>query len=175
MAESTDQEQFVRHITEHQNRLFAYVFSLLGDHTRAADVLQETNMVLWRKHEEFRPGAAFLPWAFTIARFQVMANTRDAGRDRSVLNTELVELLSVEVEVQAGQFEDRRIALRHCLQTLNDDQRQLVESRYFGAKSIRDLSESLNRGASAVKVALLRARRHLADCIEQQLASEGSR
>lgn len=175
MAESPDHEQFVRHITEHQNRLFAYIFSLLGDHARAADVLQETNMVLWRKLGEFRAGAPFLPWAFAIARFQVMANTRDKNRDRCVLDSDLVELLSVEAETQADRFEETRVALRGCLQNLTDDNRQLVEMRYFKSLSINELATSLKRGTSAVKVALLRARRQLADCIENQLATEGTR
>ena len=31
MAESEITEQFVRQLTEHQNRLYGYVYSLLGD------------------------------------------------------------------------------------------------------------------------------------------------
>ncbi|MDF1745393.1 MAG: sigma factor, partial [Gimesia sp.] len=49
MDQSDNTEQFVQQLTENQNRLYGYVYSLLGDHSRAEDVLQETNLVLWRK------------------------------------------------------------------------------------------------------------------------------
>ncbi len=68
-----DSEPFVRLMTEHQGRLFAYVYSLLGNPDAANDVLQEVNVVLWRDSKEFRPGTNFKAWSFRIAHFQVMA------------------------------------------------------------------------------------------------------
>ena len=55
MPQPDTTEQFVQQLAEHQSRLFGYVYSMLGDHSRAADVLQETNLVLWRKNAEFDP------------------------------------------------------------------------------------------------------------------------
>ena len=49
-------EQFVQLLTENQNRIYGYIYSLLGNFERSADVLQETNLVLWRKNSEFRMG-----------------------------------------------------------------------------------------------------------------------
>ncbi len=40
MNQSEKSEHFVQLLAEHQNRIFGYVFSLLGDHNRAADVVQ---------------------------------------------------------------------------------------------------------------------------------------
>ena len=57
-------DDFVQQLTANQNRLYGYIFSLLGDHHRANDVLQETNMVLWRKAAEFQTDRDFIPWAF---------------------------------------------------------------------------------------------------------------
>ena len=74
MSASDKTEQFVQQLAENQNRLYGYVYSLVGDHAQAADVVQETNMVLWRKLDEFDPQRPFLPWAFTIGRFQVLAH-----------------------------------------------------------------------------------------------------
>ena len=50
-------EHFIQSLTESQNRLYGYIYSLVGDHHAAADVLQECNLVLWRKFGEFREGA----------------------------------------------------------------------------------------------------------------------
>ena len=172
MAESDKTEQFVQLLAEHQNRLYGYVFSLLSDHTRAADVLQETNMVLWRKIDEFQPDRAFLPWAFGIARFQVLAHIRDQKRDRLLLDTALATAICVEVEKQAGQIDRLQSALRPCMESLTTGNRDLVEKRYLRSMSIADIAAAVNRTVSAVKVALLRSRQHLAQCIQVRLAGE---
>lgn len=174
MTDAAKTEQFVQQLAESQNRLYGYVYSLLGDHSAAADVLQETNLVLWRKLDEFNASKPFLPWAFAIARFQVLACIRDRKRDRLLLDAELAEALAGAVEQQASRLPETRTALRTCLGTLSDGNRALIEQRYFEGKSIAELCESLGRKASAVKVSLLRVRRALAECVERRLASEGS-
>lgn len=166
-------EHFVRQLTENQNRLYGYVYSLLGDHTRAADVVQETNLVLWRKIDEFDVARPFLPWAFAIARYQVLAHLRDHKRDRLLLDAELAESLSGEAERQAAQIDSVRDALRPCLQQLTEANRNLIRDRYQRGLAIVDLASTLDRSVSAVKVALLRIRRQLAECVQKRLAAEG--
>ena len=172
MEEPEKTEQFVGQLTEHQNRLYGYVYSLLGDHSRTADVVQETNLVLWRKIGEFQPEKPFLPWAMAIARFQVLAHLRDRSRDRLLLDAELAETLSEQAERQASQVEAVREALRPCMQLLTPANRDLVDRRYFRAMSVADVAEAVNRSAGSVKVALLRIRRQLAECVQRRLAGE---
>ena len=166
-------EKFVQQITENQTRLYGYVFSLLGDHSRAADVVQETNLLLWRKIDEFDPAKPFLPWAFAIARFQVLAHLRDHKRDRLLLDAELAETLSDEAERQAEDIDAVREALRPCMQQLSSTNRELIERRYVRAMPIAEVASAVNRTAGAIKVALLRIRRQLAECVQKRLAAEG--
>lgn len=165
-------EAFVGQLTNSQTQLYGYVYSLLGDHSRAADVLQETNLVLWRKLDEFQPHRPFLPWAFAIARFQVLAHLRDHKRDRLLLDAELAETLSPHVERQLASLPDDAASLQLCLQKLSSDHRQLIEKRYFRSMSIRGVAEDVNRSVSSVKVTLLRIRRQLAECLQRR-ALEG--
>ncbi len=173
MTDTGKTEYFVQQLAEHQNRLYGYVFSLVGDHSRAADVLQETNIVLWRKIDEFQVDKPFLPWSFAIARFQVLAHLRDQKRDRLLLDAELAEAMSEECERYATQLDQFRTSLRPCMDTLTERNRKLVEHRYFRSMSIAEIAQTVERTASSIKVALLRARRHLAECIQMRMATEG--
>lgn len=170
MTESEKTEFFVQQIAEHQNRLFGYIYSMLGDHARASDVVQETNLVLWRKKDEFRSGEPFLPWALAIARFQVLAHVRDRGRDRCLLDAELVAALADETEQQVEHLETIQQSLRLCLAELTPNNRDLIQRRYFRSASINEIASALDRGVSSVKVALLRVRRRLAECVRQRMA-----
>lgn len=174
MNQTDNSEQFVRQLTEHQNRIYGYVYSLLGDHSKASDVVQEVNLVLWRKISEFDADRPFLPWAFSIARFQVLAHIRDSQRDRLLIDTELAQQLCAESEKQSEQFESVRIALRSCMQQLTSTNRMLIESRYFRSMKVAEVAKASNRTTSAVKVALLRARQQLAECVQNKIATEDS-
>ena len=173
MMDPEQQQQFVVQLTEHQNRVYGYIFSMLGDHTRAADVLQETNLVLWRRSKEWSPGAPFLPWAFAVARFQILAFMRDRKRERCLLDTELVETLSGDVAAESTRLEESRDALRNCLTRLSEQNRELIQLRYYRGNSIGAIAEALQRSVEAIKVSLLRIRRSLHGCISKQLASPG--
>ncbi len=163
-------EKFIQSLTECQNRLYGYVFSLLGNHHAAADVLQECNLVLWRKVAEFREGAEFLPWAFGIARFQVLAHLRDEKRKHArFVDAELVEVLHEEIAEQAGHFDDMQEALRHCVPLLAPSSRELIKSRYVDNLALQAIADATNRKLSAVKVALMRVRLALRECIEREM------
>ncbi|WP_085979977.1 sigma-70 family RNA polymerase sigma factor [Rhodopirellula sallentina] len=169
MTAENKTEQFVQHLTEHQTRLYGYVYSLLGNHSRASDVVQETNLVLWRKIDEFDPGKPFTPWAFGIARYQVLSNIRDHGRERLLVDSELAEQLSGVLEIEMERLDDYRVPLRTCLGRLDEENRALIHRRYFREQSIADIAESVGRTNGAVKVALTRVRQKLFKCVSQQL------
>jgi DNA-directed RNA polymerase specialized sigma24 family protein len=64
-----ESEEFLRLLTDSQGRLFAYFAAALGDFDRANEVLQETNLVMWRKSGEFEMGSNFNAWSYRIAYF----------------------------------------------------------------------------------------------------------
>ena len=175
MSQSDHSENFVRQLTEHQNRIYGYVYSLLGDHSRASDVVQEVNLVLWRKISEYDSDRPFLPWAFAIARFQVMAHIRDRQRDRLLLDEELAKQLCDETENQSEHFESIQIALRSCMNQLTANDKALVHHRYYRGMSVAEVASATEKSVSAVKVALMRARQSLAACVQSKVAGEQQR
>lgn len=66
-----------------------------------------------------------------------------------------------------------RAALRPCIELLTPANRELIERRYFRAMSVAEVAEAVNRTIGSIKVALLRTRRQLADCVPKRIAAEG--
>ena len=66
--------EFVERLTEAQSALYGAIYTLLAGNAEVADVLQETNRVLWRKASTYDPTRPFLPWALAVARFEVLAH-----------------------------------------------------------------------------------------------------
>ena len=95
--------QFGQHLTGCQSALYAFITTLLGGAEGARDVLQETNLTLWKKAAEYDPRQPFLRWAYTFARFQAMAWRQKRARSRLVLDEALMEQVAEEVtERSAG-------------------------------------------------------------------------
>ena len=161
-------DAFVQLMTEHQGRLYAYVLSLVGDPDQANDVLQETNLVLWRTAGEFQMGSNFRAWAFRIAHFQVMAHRQRQLRDRLVFDDEMLVVLDPAAKAVDETYEERQERLTACLEKLPESQRELLRQRYADGLSLQAIAESVRRTANAVAQTLFRVRRTLIDCVTRR-------
>lgn len=174
MSTQTPREQFVRQLTECQQNLYAYILSLVQDVDRAQDVLQETNLVLWRKAESEPQIMNFQAWAIEVSRYQVMAHLRDRGRDRHLYQPALLELLADDAADRLDGIDDRRRALQNCLGKLTKSQRELIERRYARNQKVQEIAEAMRRPAGVVAQKFYRIRKSLLTCIQRTLGSPGS-
>ena len=168
-------EQFVADLTDSQPRLFAYILSLLRNADEARDVLQETNLVLWKKLAEFADVRSFEAWSTKIAYFQVLAFRRDRGRDRHEFNDQLLGQVAEAAEEAAGQTNARLRFLHGCIERLPDRQRRLVADRYGKQLAVKELARTMGKTPAALGMTLYRVRQTLMECIESRLQSEGAR
>jgi RNA polymerase sigma-70 factor (ECF subfamily) len=172
MAEKRD--EFIIQLTAAQSSLWAYVFSLLPDHVAAQDVLQETNLTLWRKSADFQRGTNFFSWACQVAYFHVLSHRRRVRRDRLVFGDEVVAYLAERQAERAAELSDRLVALRRCLEKLPRASRHLLEQRYAPGGSVKNLADTDQRSVAAVSQLLYRIREKLLKCIETARTAEGA-
>jgi RNA polymerase sigma-70 factor, ECF subfamily len=166
-------ERFVEEVIASQPRLFAYILTLLPDPHDASDVLQQTNMALWRDSGRFVEGTNFVAWALRTAYFKVLEHRQKSGRNRRRFSETMLENLARESQVYVGEQEDDRLAaMRQCLETLPARQREMLRRRYGQGESVRALAASQGQAASALATALFRIRRALWNCIQQRLSVE---
>ena len=167
----TDATQtFPEVLASHQQRLLSYIISLLGDADSAWDVLQETNLVLLKKRDEFQPGTSFLNWALTVAQFQTMAWLRNQKRSRLIVTADIVGLLADDAAtLEAKDGQPQEDALKSCLESLTAGHRELVHLRYAKSLKLADLAEQTGRSVNALKQLFFRLRASLANCIKQRL------
>ena len=135
-------EAFVAQLTAAQGNLYAYVCALLGGTRDAADVLQETNLVLWRKAHEFDSARDFTAWAHKFAYLQVMAHREKRTRDRHVSNfsADTLGKMAAKLETYSGEFAQRVRLLDECIKKLSDYQRELIRLRYVERLGVKTIS-----------------------------------
>lgn len=165
-------EILVQLLTSNQARLFSFIFALMSDPHHARDVLQETNLVIWRKAHEFPNVKNFWGWASRIAHFKVLSYYRGQQRDRLVFDENLLQDLAEVATRQIQEGEIRSKALRSCVRKLRKAEIELVQSRYSAGISVKLLAAQLGQSADAVGMRLYRIRQVLMQCVERYLARE---
>ncbi|QNN23824.1 sigma-70 family RNA polymerase sigma factor [Planctomycetales bacterium ZRK34] len=164
--------QFVRTLTAHQSRLYAFILAMVGDHHAAGDVLQETNVVLWEKADEAMAADDFGAWAYRVAHFQVLAWRQKRSRDRLVFDERVLAALAEDGIEIAEQSDRRQDALSQCLSKLPEDARRLIQRRYGLGESVAQIADQVQRSIAATNQWLYRIRRDLLRCIETRISRE---
>jgi RNA polymerase sigma-70 factor, ECF subfamily len=167
-------DEFVQLFTKWQRRLFLFILAQVPELANAEEILQETNLVVWRKSHMYRPGTNFFAWSCRIAVLEVLKH-RERSRRRGIsLSEGLLELIARDAEVNVDSLEERRRALLSCLSRLAPADRELVRRRYAPGESGKSVAKNLGRPANSVYQSLSRIRRTLLECIKRRLAAEGS-
>lgn len=160
--------EYSQMITRIQKSLYAFILSLLPNRNEAEDILQETNLILCKKANEFDPKGHFQGWAFKIARFQVMKHLTKTKRSRLQFATDIIEEVAVE-EFDTKKIQVFQKTLSVCYDLLPSKMQMIANLRFKNEESIKSISKIVNRPMGAISSTLFRIRQKLADCVQEKL------
>lgn len=163
-------QEFVALLTAHQGPILAYIRSLMPGFSGASDILQQVNMVLWKKRETFELGTNFKAWSFTVARNMVSTQRRKLKRGAwLVFDEDLAERFAAEFEEDDESLDRAHRALAHCVGQLRPHDLELLQKRYAEEIGLEDYARILGRSPGTLKARLFKIRATLRRCIELQL------
>jgi RNA polymerase sigma-70 factor (ECF subfamily) len=167
---SSEQSDFQILLEAMQPRLYGFILKRLADRDQTLEVLQRTNLVIWQKAADYRPGTSFEAWTFTIARFQVMAWRKNLARNRLVFSDTVYEQIDRKNERSSEVNDDARVdALKDCVKQLNVNEIKLLEQRYQEDLPVTTIASAMNMSLDAIGMRLSRIRKKLGVCIERRL------
>jgi RNA polymerase sigma-70 factor (ECF subfamily) len=161
-------------MTQHQRRIFSYIYTLVPDRHDANDLLQETSLVICEMFHEFTPGTDFVAWACQVAYWQIRKARQKFARAKVVFNQEVVDAVAQTAAALSGELNERHEALAHCLEKLHPRDREMVLLRYEPGSGVEAAARRAGRTLEAAYKALARIRKLLLDCVTNQLSAEGT-
>lgn len=164
---------FVELLTQHQRKLFSYIYTLVPNVTDSDDLLQETNLVLWNKRQEYTLGTNFSAWACRIAYFNVQNFLRAKVRSHASFSEELLSDISDLLVDRSEVHTIYSVLLINCLGKLSSASQQLLKLRYDGNRSIQELAKQMGRSAGSIYNTLSQIRHKLWECVQHALKEEG--
>jgi RNA polymerase sigma-70 factor (ECF subfamily) len=169
-AASERNDQIVQLLTGVQQQLTRYVRTLVPNRADAEEVLQETNLFVWRHADEYELGTNFAAWACRIAHYQVLTYRKRQARSRLRFSDALVEQLAVSAARNpAGQPDDVE-AFELCVAKLSEQDRELIDLRYEPGATVQSVAQKVGRSTKAVYNALGRIRTWLLECMDRAAA-----
>ena len=173
MLDEENQIRFTQLWTEAQPSVAAYVRAIIRDSHASKDIVQNTAVILLRKFEQWDSGREFLPWALGFAKFEVLAHRRDVARNRLVFDDALLDAITESWPKAMAGLNREQSALHDCLESLAPKAREIVRLRYFDELKMKQVAEQLGSTAGAARIALMRIRRQLLDCVNRRLQTAG--
>jgi RNA polymerase sigma-70 factor (ECF subfamily) len=160
------------HWVQSQSAVSAYITANVIDLHHVEDLVQEVAQVCAEKYSTFDRDRSFTSWALGIARHRLLKYYRTRSRDRLVLSEPALELLEAALVRVEHEGEERRDAVRRCLQQIEGRRRQVLEMRYGMGTKVADIAVQLDMSPSAVSVMLHKVRAALVKCVSQLLESQ---
>lgn len=169
-ARQGDRSAFAELVSAYQNPVYNLAYRMTGNRSDAEEAAQETFLRVYANLHRYDPTRSFKSWILSIASHYCI----DRLRRRRVT---LVSLDGDELHpkwLAADCPDPERTVLRNeqedCIQTilaqLGPVDRAAITLRYWYDCSYEEIAEALGLTGSAVKSRLHRARRKLADMIE---------
>ncbi|QEG01436.1 RNA polymerase sigma factor CnrH [Stieleria maiorica] len=162
--------EFVQLLTEHQRNLFTYIHSLLLNKEDVEEVLQETNLVLWRESSNFEIGTNFRAWACTVALNQVRAFIKRRKRHPVLFEEETISAIARRQEENSAHLDRRADALAGCVTKLSKRKRVILDQRYGQGQTVEEMAQEYGLTPAGVYKMLSRIRTALHLCVNQSLS-----
>jgi RNA polymerase sigma-70 factor (ECF subfamily) len=157
----------------------AYLSGLLANRSDIEDCVQEVALIAWKKGPVGEGERAFLGHCLATARLIGLAASRKISKSRvQFLPPEVALSLAEEVmdQEQADPLpNDRILALRVCLSTLDEHHRQLLALRYAGEGRTRldQAAKGEGKTLDALYKKLERLRASLRNCVTRRMEGGG--
>lgn len=152
----------------YSGKIFHKCLSLIKDREAAKDCTHDIIVKVFTNLANFKGRSAFSLWVHSISYNYCMDYLQKRKR------TDFSDNIEYELDVLTNDDSELEDKLLHDLQLvqletvfekLNTDEKMILMMRYQDNMSVKDISDSLQIGESAVKMRLKRSRDHLGELI----------
>ncbi len=176
MVLSGDHPAYKALVDRYQYFVFTLAYRLTNSREDAEEIAQDVFVKAFRSLADFRYGAKFSTWLFTIAQNTGITHLRKKKLPVSSLDQEgtFIQVENHESDFKANQIEDknRKQMVNQAIAMLSADDAQVITLFYKGEQTLDEIGQILGLEPNAVKVRLFRARQRLKEKMEKYFAEE---
>ena len=158
-------------LNRHKERLYSYIYFIVRSRDVAEDIFQETFMkaIVTLQQGRYSCDGKFSAWLTRIAHNLVIDLFRQERNENMISNDESETDLFNNSAYSEGTIESRMVNeqvlkdIRHLIDLLPDNQREVIYMRYYQSLSFKDIAHitgvSINTALGRVRYAIMNLRR----------------
>ncbi|UHA74822.1 RNA polymerase sigma factor [Paenibacillus sp. 481] len=167
-----DQDSYVQLINKHKQRLYAFIYRMMGQTQDAQDMTQEVFIKAYLNLHRYTHQGSFWTWLSRIAYHHCIDEIRKRKRIQHIplLDIEIPEQVTPEDILLEKEQTD---TLWQLVIQLPPDYRDVILLRHVQQLSYNEISDVIGLPVSTVQIRLHRARKKLREMIVQQSTQGG--
>ncbi len=157
-------------ITRHQSKIYGFIYSKIPDRDVCDDVFQDTfiKVIKTLKSNSYNEEGKFLPWVMRIAHNLIIDHFRKNKKMPMLRETEEFSIFSIlgdnELSIENKLINTQvDLDLKKLIEQLPDDQKEVLQMRYFQDLSFKEISEetgvSINTALGRMRYAIINIRK----------------
>ncbi len=173
-AKRGDQIAFTYLLDHYWNEVYGFMLKRTENETDAEDITIETFSKAFDKLASYNPEFQFNTWLIAIAKNVHIDLLRKKKSSHFVIITDDEDFQAYNVADSSPSAEDELITeqnlsqLLQYIKELKPHYQEVIQLRYFQELSYQEISKQLNEPLSNVKIKLLRAKKLLAEIIQNK-------
>lgn len=169
-AKKEDQKAFNTLLNTYWSDVYRFQFSKTGNEDEAEDIAIKTFSKAFDKIHLYNERYNFKTWLISISKNIFIDHLRKERTETISINKKESEAYKIFDESPSAEDQliiDQNLAqLLHYLKQLKPHHQEIINLRYFREMSYKEMAEKLNEPMSNIKVKLLRAKKLLAEIIQ---------
>ncbi len=176
---AVDASRLVRELIAERDKLYSYIWSMVGDVHLAEDVFQELSLLVLEKEVDAEDGQQLRAWLRRAARFKALEALRTRNRGAMPLDEAVLEKLEEcwarYDAMPDSDFNEALAMLRECMKLLTPNGRRVLLMHYAKGLRPREIARRLKSKVESVYQAISRAHQSLSQCVREKLAAKRRR
>lgn len=151
----TIQNEFPQIYSQYVTRIYRYIYARAGNKEAAEELTAQVFLAALQAYPNYKKTGSLPAWLFTIARNKMVDAYR---RERRFVPLEDLDELPADAPDHLTDViaQENAAELKVILSRLPEDQRELLELRYAGELSYREIGRIVGKSEGSVKMAVNR-------------------
>lgn len=171
-AREKDEKAFNTLLNTYWSDVYRFQFSKTDNVDEAQDITIKTFSKAFDKIHLYNERYNFKTWLISISKNIFLDHLRKKRTDTISINKKESEAYKIFDEAPSAEdqliIEQNLAQLLNYLKKLKPHYQEIINLRYFGEMSYKEMADKLNEPMSNIKVKLLRAKKLLAEIITNQ-------
>jgi len=169
-AQAGNAEAFGQLYDAYMERIYRFVYFRVEDQQTAEDITSQVFLRAWNNLDRFRLGRTpYLAWLYTIAHNAVIDHYRTRKVTAALEDVRLSQPDYAEAVENNIDFAVEMKTIKEALQTLTDDQQQVLTLKFIEGMSNDEIARHLGKREGAVRALQMRGLRALAKQLEEKI------